>query len=128
MSYYQRHVFFCVNDRGEGADRPSCNRCGAQEIRDYAKAREIYAGLTEQAIVDRIDGKKVPDANVHVELPGYQDAKFVYVNRLSKDSGIFDFLTRTETGWAGDFNALYPNSNYEIVVDGVVVKRRYDQW
>ena len=94
---------------------------------DYAKARKIYAGLTAQAIVDRIDGKKVPDANVHVELPGYQDAKFVYVNRLSKGFGFFDFLTRTETGWAGDFNALYPNSNYEIVVDGVVVKRRYDR-
>jgi len=39
MSYYQRHVFFCVNDRGVGADRPSCNRCGAQRVRDYAKAR-----------------------------------------------------------------------------------------
>lgn len=39
MSYYQRHIFFCVNDRGFGADRPSCNRCGASRMRDYAKAR-----------------------------------------------------------------------------------------
>lgn len=45
MSYYQRHVFFCVNDRGEGADRPSCNRCGSQELRDYAKARVKALGL-----------------------------------------------------------------------------------
>jgi (2Fe-2S) ferredoxin len=39
MSYYQRHVFFCVNDRGPVSDRPSCNRCGSQQMRDYAKGR-----------------------------------------------------------------------------------------
>jgi (2Fe-2S) ferredoxin len=45
MSYYQRHVFFCINDRGEGAERPSCNRCGSQRLRDYAKARMKELGL-----------------------------------------------------------------------------------
>ena len=45
MSYYQRHVFFCINDRGEGAERPSCNRCGSQRLRDYAKARMKKLGL-----------------------------------------------------------------------------------
>ena len=39
MSYYDKHVFFCTNDRGEGADRPSCNRCGSAGLRDYAKQR-----------------------------------------------------------------------------------------
>ena len=39
MSYYERHVFFCVNDRGPGAERPSCNRCGSARMRDYAKAK-----------------------------------------------------------------------------------------
>lgn len=39
MSYYDKHVFFCTNDRGEGADRPSCARCGSAELRDYAKQR-----------------------------------------------------------------------------------------
>lgn len=39
MSYYDKHVFFCTNDRGEGADRPSCGRCGSAELRDYAKQR-----------------------------------------------------------------------------------------
>jgi len=39
MSYYRRHIFFCVNDRGAGADRPSCARCGSQRMRDHAKAR-----------------------------------------------------------------------------------------
>ena len=37
--YYQRHVFFCTNDRGAGAERPSCNQCGSVALRDYAKAR-----------------------------------------------------------------------------------------
>ena len=39
MGYYERHIFFCVNDRGANADRPSCNRCGSAELRDYAKSR-----------------------------------------------------------------------------------------
>ncbi len=45
MSYYQRHLFFCTNDRGVGADRPSCNQCGSQAMRDYAKQRSKDLGL-----------------------------------------------------------------------------------
>ena len=45
MSYYQKHIFFCVNDRGAGAERPSCNRCGSSALRDYAKARIKELGL-----------------------------------------------------------------------------------
>jgi len=39
MSYYDKHLFFCVNDRGPDSDRPSCNRCGSAGMRDYAKGR-----------------------------------------------------------------------------------------
>ena len=39
MSYYKRHIFFCCNDRGPGAERPSCDQFGGQEMRDYAKAK-----------------------------------------------------------------------------------------
>ena len=39
MTYYQRHVFFCVNDRGPDSDRPSCNGCGSVKMRNYAKNR-----------------------------------------------------------------------------------------
>ena len=46
MSYYQRHVFFCCNDRGADADRPSCNLCGAAGIREYAKSRIKQLGLS----------------------------------------------------------------------------------
>jgi (2Fe-2S) ferredoxin len=37
MSYYERHVFFCCNQR-EG-DAQCCNKHGSQEMRDYAKDR-----------------------------------------------------------------------------------------
>ena len=45
MSYYERHIFFCVNDRGANADRPSCNRCGSAKMRDYAKKRVKKLGM-----------------------------------------------------------------------------------
>ncbi|NIM69603.1 MAG: (2Fe-2S) ferredoxin domain-containing protein [Xanthomonadales bacterium] len=51
MSYYQRHIFFCVNDRGAGAGRPSCNQCGAGAMRDYAKRRMKERGLTGEGRV-----------------------------------------------------------------------------
>ena len=37
MSYYERHVFFCCNQREPCAQ--CCNNHGAQASRDYAKAR-----------------------------------------------------------------------------------------
>ena len=35
MSYFERHVFFCCNQRDAGAN--CCNNHGASKIRDYAK-------------------------------------------------------------------------------------------
>jgi (2Fe-2S) ferredoxin len=43
MSYYRHHVFFCVNKRDDG--RACCANRGAQELRDYAKARVKALGL-----------------------------------------------------------------------------------
>ncbi|NNE04287.1 MAG: (2Fe-2S) ferredoxin domain-containing protein, partial [Xanthomonadales bacterium] len=51
MSFYKRHIFFCTNDRGAGAERPSCNRCGSAEMRDYAKMRMKKLGLTGEGKV-----------------------------------------------------------------------------
>lgn len=39
MSYYQRHLFFCCNQRAADAERPCCAAVGAQTARDYAKQR-----------------------------------------------------------------------------------------
>lgn len=43
--YYRKHMFFCTNQRAEGADRPSCGQCGSSELRAWAKARLKELGL-----------------------------------------------------------------------------------
>jgi (2Fe-2S) ferredoxin len=35
VNYYERHVFFCCNQRPQG--EACCNNHGAQQLRDYAK-------------------------------------------------------------------------------------------
>jgi (2Fe-2S) ferredoxin len=44
MSYYEHHVFFCCNQREAGA--ACCNNHGAQQMRDYAKAKVKTLGLS----------------------------------------------------------------------------------
>jgi len=43
VNHYQHHVFFCCNQRDDG--RACCNNHGAQQVRDYAKARVKELGL-----------------------------------------------------------------------------------
>ncbi|MFT3719058.1 MAG: (2Fe-2S) ferredoxin domain-containing protein [Pseudorhodoferax sp.] len=42
-SYYQRHVFFCLNERASGED--CCAQHGAQKAFDRCKAKVKAAGL-----------------------------------------------------------------------------------
>jgi (2Fe-2S) ferredoxin len=42
-SYYERHIFFCLNERPDG--QPCCARQGAQEAFDHCKALVKQAGL-----------------------------------------------------------------------------------
>jgi (2Fe-2S) ferredoxin len=49
MSYYQRHVFFCCNQRD--GSRESCNPKGASELRDYAKSRVKELGMAGEGKV-----------------------------------------------------------------------------
>ena len=44
MSYYDKHVFFCCNQRDGG--RTCCNDKGASAMRDYAKGRIKALGLS----------------------------------------------------------------------------------
>jgi len=39
MSYYERHVFFCCNERDPSDPRGCCQAKGASALRDYAKQR-----------------------------------------------------------------------------------------
>lgn len=43
MSYYQRHIFFCTNDRH--GERQSCQDCDAAAMRAYVKQRVKDDGL-----------------------------------------------------------------------------------
>ena len=49
MSYYERHVFFCCNQRDD--TRASCNAKGATALRDYAKGRVKALGLSGEGKV-----------------------------------------------------------------------------
>ena len=44
MSYYDKHVFFCLNKRDDG--RPCCAERDAQRLQEYAKARVKALGLS----------------------------------------------------------------------------------
>lgn len=50
MSFYDKHVFFCCNERPPG-DRPSCNPRGGSAMRDYAKKRIKALGLAGEGKV-----------------------------------------------------------------------------
>lgn len=45
MSYYERHVFFCCNEREASDPRGCCAAKGAVALRDYAKKRVKELGL-----------------------------------------------------------------------------------
>lgn len=43
MSFYDKHVFFCTNQREDGS--ACCNDHGAQKARDYMKAKVKELGI-----------------------------------------------------------------------------------
>ena len=49
-SYYEKHVFFCCNQR-DGGERSCCAAKGAHELRDYAKKRVKQLGLAGEGKV-----------------------------------------------------------------------------
>ena len=49
MGYYQRHVFFCCNQRENG--ETCCNDNGARSMRDYAKRRVKELGMAGEGRV-----------------------------------------------------------------------------
>lgn len=53
MSYYQKHVFFCTNQREPGKD--CCNNFGAQELRNYVKDKVKTLGISSDANRIRIN-------------------------------------------------------------------------
>lgn len=48
MSFFEKHVFICCNQRDAG--QPSCNNHGASKIFEYAKAKVAGLGLDYRKI------------------------------------------------------------------------------
>ncbi|MDD2913970.1 MAG: (2Fe-2S) ferredoxin domain-containing protein [Gallionella sp.] len=46
MSFYDKHVFFCTNQREDGS--ACCNNHGAQNARDYMKSRVKELGISNR--------------------------------------------------------------------------------
>ena len=44
-AFYQRHVFFCTNERYEGHPRGCCKAKDSEKFRNYMKARAKELGL-----------------------------------------------------------------------------------
>ena len=45
MSYFNTHIFCCTNTREPGSKRGSCGQKGAEELRNYMKAKAKEIGL-----------------------------------------------------------------------------------
>lgn len=91
MSYYQRHVFFCCNQRQAG--EACCNNHGAQEVRDYAKQRVKQLGLAGKGKV-RINQAgcldRCEEGPVLVIYP--EEVWYTYVDRRDVDEIIDEHL------------------------------------
>ncbi len=53
MSYFDKHVFFCTNQRADGSD--CCNNHGAQKARDYVKDKVKQLGISNRENKIRIN-------------------------------------------------------------------------
>ena len=92
MAYYERHIFFCCNQR-EGTERPSCNGKGASAMRDHAKKRVKELGLAGEGklrvnmagCLDRCE--EGPCAVVYPEAVWY-----TYVDRADIDEIVEEHL------------------------------------
>ena len=91
MAYYQRHVFFCVNQRVPG--KTCCNNHDATEVRAYAKGRVKELGLSGKGKV-RINTSgcldRCEEGPVLVVYP--EDVWYTYVDRSDVDEIIEEHL------------------------------------
>jgi (2Fe-2S) ferredoxin len=84
MSYYQRHVFFCCNQR-EAPER-CCNNSGASEMQKYAKDRIKALGLNGQGKVRMNKAGCLDRCEEGPVLVVYPDAVwYTYVDRADID-------------------------------------------
>jgi (2Fe-2S) ferredoxin len=92
MSHYDKHVFFCVNQRAAGED--CCNNHNAQEARDYVKDKVKSLGISTQNNNIRINSAgclgRCEDGPVLVVYP--EAVWYTYVDHSDLDEIIEEHL------------------------------------
>ena len=90
--YYDKHVFFCTNQRPDGED--CCNNRGAQKARDYVKAKVKALGLSSHQNRIRINSAgcmdRCDDGPVIVVYP--EGVWYTYVDEKDLDEIIESHL------------------------------------
>lgn len=90
--YYDKHVFFCTNQRPQGED--CCNNHGAQKARDYMKDRIKALGLSSHQNRIRINSAgcmdRCDDGPVIVVYP--EGVWYTYVDEKDLDEIIESHL------------------------------------
>ncbi len=92
MSYFDKHVFFCTNQRGPG--EACCNAFGAQKMRDYVKDKVKALGLSTASNRIRINSAgcmgRCDDGPVLVIYP--EGVWYTYVDQTDLDEIITEHL------------------------------------
>ena len=92
MSYYDKHVFFCTNQRAPGES--CCNNFGAQRLRDYVKDKVKALGISTDANRIRISNAgclgRCDDGPVLVVYP--EGVWYTYVDESDLDEIIIEHL------------------------------------
>ena len=85
MSFFDKHVFFCVNQRDDGSD--CCNNHGGQRARDYVKDKVKELGLSNRHNTIRINSAgclgRCDDGPVIVVYP--EETWYTFVDREDID-------------------------------------------
>ncbi len=92
MSFYDKHVFFCTNQRPDGSD--CCNNRGAQKARDYVKDKIKELGIADRNNKIRINSAgcmdRCDDGPVLVVYP--EGVWYTYVDESDLDEIIESHL------------------------------------
>lgn len=92
MPYYQRHLFFCTNQRADGS--ACCAKLGAQALRDYAKQRTKELGIAGKQGCVRVNTagclNRCDEGPVAVVYP--DDVWYTYVDREDVEEIVVEHL------------------------------------
>lgn len=93
MSYFDKHVFFCTNQRKDGSD--CCNNHGAEKAREYMKKKVKELDISTRKNKIRINSAgcmdRCDDGPVIVVYP--EGTWYTYVDSKDLDEIIDEHLT-----------------------------------